>query len=74
MTNVLFQVAEVTKPLVSVSALCEKGNRVIFGKAGGIVQNLQTGRETPFYKRNGIYVLSMWLLDEDEKTQPFHRP
>ena len=74
MTNVLFQVAEVTKPLVSVSALCEKGNRVIFGKAGGVVQNLRTGRETPFYKRNGIYVLSMWLLDEDEQAQPFHRP
>ena len=71
MTDVLFQVADVSKPLVSVSALCERGNRVIFGKAGGVVKNLRTGLETPFYRRNGIYVLSMWLLDEPE--QPFGR-
>ena len=33
-TDVLFQIAEVGKPLVSVSAICERGNRVIFGKGG----------------------------------------
>ena len=32
-TEVLFQVADVSKPSVSVSAICEHGNRVIFGKA-----------------------------------------
>ena len=74
--DVLFQVAEVSKPLVSVSALCERGNRVIFGRSGGVVQNLKTGQDIPFYRRNGIYILSMWLLDEpkDTTTPPFHRP
>ena len=72
MTDVLFQVADVSKPLISVSALCERGNRVIFGKAGGIVKNLRTGTETAFYRQNGIYILSMWLLDEPEET--FGRP
>lgn len=48
MTDVLFQVAEVSKPLISVSALCERGNRVIFGRAGGVRQNTKTGRHTPF--------------------------
>ena len=65
MTKVLFQIAEVTKPLVSVSAICERGSRVTFGKSGGVVQNLKTGAETPFYKENGIYVLTMWLQDEE---------
>ena len=74
MTDVLFQIAEVTKPLISVSALCARGNRVIFGRAGGIVKNLRTGREIPFYKRNGIYVLSMWLLDESDESPSFTRP
>ena len=64
-TEVLFQIADVSRPLVSVSGICERGNRVIFGRAGGVVQNLRTGHETPFYKRNGIYVLSMWLKDGD---------
>ena len=41
--DVLFQIADVSKPLVSVSAICERGNRVIFGRSGGVVQNLKSG-------------------------------
>ena len=37
--EVLFQIADVSKPLVSVSAICERGNRVVFGRNGGIIQN-----------------------------------
>ena len=44
-TSVLFQIADVSKPLVSVASICERGNRVIFGKAGGVVQHLTTGKE-----------------------------
>ena len=74
--DVMFQIADVTKPLVSVSALCERGNRVIFGRSGGVVQNLKTGQEIPFYRKNGIYILSMWLLDEPQETAAalFRRP
>ena len=71
-TEVLFQVADVSKPLVSVSAICERGNRVVFGKSGGVVQNLASGSQIPFYRRNGIYILSMWLQDADDED--FHRP
>ena len=72
-TEVFFQIADVSKPLVSVSAICEKGNRVIFGRNGGIVQNLRTGIETPFHRLNGIYVLDMWILDEPAESS-FTRP
>ena len=34
-TTVLFQVADVSRPLISVSAICEMGNRVIFGRGEG---------------------------------------
>ena len=67
--EVLFQIADVSKPLVSVSSICERGNRVIFGKSGGVVYNLKTGSQVPFYRRNGIYVLSMWLQDSDADVQ-----
>ena len=70
-TEVLFQIADVSKPLVSVGSICERGNRVLFGRSGGVVQNLRTGKEIPFYRRNGIYVLSLWLMDGD---QGFTRP
>ena len=65
-TSVLFQIADVSRPLVSVSAICEMGNRVVFGKTGGVVLNLATGRETPFHRKNGIYVLGMWLKNSEE--------
>ena len=71
-TELLFQVADVSKPLVSVAAICEKGNRVIFGRSGGVVKNLKTGREIPLARRNGIYILSLWLQDGDEAD--FVRP
>ena len=45
---------------------------MIFGRNGGIIQNLQTGSQTPFLRENGVYVLSMWLLDDEE--QGFRRP
>ena len=65
-TEVLFQVADISKPLVSVSAICEQGNRVIFGRSGGVVVNMKSGKQIPFYKENGVYVLSMWFQDSDE--------
>ena len=71
-TELLFQIADVSKPLVSVAAICEKGNRVIFGRSGGVVKNLRTGKEIPFARRNGIYVLSLWLQDGDDAG--FARP
>ena len=73
-TEVLFQVADVSKPLMSVSAICEKGNRVIFGKAGGVVQNIRTGKLIPFQRENGIYVLSLWMEEGDQGSEPFRRP
>ena len=69
-TSVLFQIADVSKPLVSVASICERGNRVIFGKAGGVVQNLTTGKEIPFHRRNGIYILSLWLMDSEDQSFP----
>ena len=71
-TEVLFQIADVSKPLVSVSAICERGNRVIFGRSGGVVPYLTTGKLFLFERRNGIYVLLLWM--EDDSASSFHRP
>ena len=60
-TEVLFQLCDVACPLVSISAVCDKGNRVIFGRAGGVVQNLATGAEVPFERRGGVYALGLWV-------------
>ena len=60
-TEVLFQMADVSCPLVSVSAICDQGNRVVFGRGGGCIQNLTTGLEVPFERRGGVYALGLWV-------------
>ena len=60
-TMALFQVAEVSRPLMSVARVCEAGNQVLFGVGGGVIRNLSTGNDTPFEKRDGVYVFSMWI-------------
>ena len=56
-----FQIAEVSRPLMSVAKICELGNRVLFGANGGVIVNLNTGQATPFEKEDGVYVFSMWI-------------
>ena len=53
--------ADVTRPLVSVAAVCANGNVVIFGVGGGVIRNLKTGSETPFVRKDGIYIFQLWI-------------
>ena len=56
-----FQVADVSRPLMSVAKLCEMGNRVLFGTNGGVILNLRTGHATPFQKEEGVYMFDIWI-------------
>ena len=40
-TIATFQVAEVSRPLMSVARLCEMGNRILCGANGGVMLNLK---------------------------------
>ena len=71
-TLATFQVADVSRPLMSVSKVCEMGNRVVFGAQGGYILNLATGAATEFVKKEGIYVFVMWVPPLSEA--PFGRP
>ena len=49
-----YQVAEVSRPLNSVSDICDNGNRVLFGSSGGVIYNIESGRETYFQGKKGF--------------------
>ena len=68
-TQVLFQLADVSCPLVSVSHICDHGNRVVFGRSGGIVYNLATGLEIPFERTGGVYTLGLWVRKGSEEAE-----
>ena len=61
-----YQVAEAKKTLCPVGKLCDRGNRVIFGKMGGVIQNMHNGSVTPFRREGGIYVMGLWLGTQRE--------
>ena len=56
-----WQVAEVTRPLMSVGEECDNGSLVIFGKRGGIIMNMDTKEMQRFPRVNGSYEMEMWL-------------
>ena len=64
-TMVLYQVAEVSRPLTAVSQTCDHGNWVVYTPHGGFIYNLATGGETNFERRGGIYELAPWVNEAD---------
>ena len=60
------QVAAVDKPLLSVSGVVKRGNRVVFDPEGSYIENLHTWEVTPVYEVNEMYSLPTWV-----PTQPF---
>ena len=66
-TTVLYQIAEVSRPLTSTSAICDKGNWVVYTPQGGFIFNLTTGERTSFERRGGIYEFDLWMRNEDNR-------
>ena len=59
-----FQIADITRPLLSVGKICERGDMaVMFTKDGAAVVDAREGKEVTvvakFHKRNGLYVATM---------------
>ena len=66
-TTVLYQIVEVSRPLTSVSASCDKGKWVVYTPQGGFIMNCQTGERTSFEREGWIYELDFWIRDEDNR-------
>ena len=64
-TQVKYQIADVSRPLNSITEICDAGGDlgqvVVFGRKGGAVVNLATGNSTPFARQEGVYVMSTWV-------------
>ena len=67
---VLFQVANVTRPLIAVSELSDQGCNVVFGKYGGLIYNKMIGARKRFVRRGGIYEFSLWVQEEPPTEAP----
>ena len=66
----VFQVAEITRPLMSVSKICDLGHRCIFDKDKAEVISKDGHVLCSFERKGGLYVASMKL----KAPEGFHRP
>ena len=66
MTN--WQTVDITRPLSSVRQICLQGNRVLFGVQGGVITNIESGKETHFDVEENVYVLDLWLPPTQSST------
>ena len=51
--------ADVRRPLVSVSAIVDEGNVVVFGQHESFIENVSTGQRIPMCRRNGAFVMRL---------------
>ena len=65
-----WQTVEVARPLLSVRQITRQGNRVTFGRSGGEIVNLQTGKVTTFGMEGNIYVMDLWIPPSQGFTRP----
>jgi hypothetical protein len=58
-----FQICSVTKPLGSVSRICQAGSRVVFGppEEGSYIEHVVTGKRTMLRQSKGLYYLDVWI-------------
>ena len=59
-----YQIADITKPLLSVGAATDAGdgrNYVVFHRTGGWIAKPELGTRTHFSRKDGVYMLQTWL-------------
>ena len=72
--NTKFDVAKITRPLLSVHQMVQNGHQLIFGKNQSYLQ-LQGGKRIPLRQEGKLYMLDMWcqIPEELAKSSPFVR-
>ncbi len=54
--------ADVKTPLASVSSTVDQGNRVVSGADASYIENIESGRRIPMFRRRGVFVLEIDAL------------
>ena len=70
MLHSTFQVADLTRPLMSVSQVCASGHKCLFEKDHALIMNAQGETLVKFEMQGGLYVATMRL----KAPTPFGRP
>ena len=59
--GIKFQLADVKRPLLSVTALTGKGKRVMFTDTGGTIVSQDGKQKIGFRRQQGVYILEVYV-------------
>ena len=62
--RIVFQVADVHKPLLSITACSDMGYDCYLGKEGGSLRDRVTSEVIPLERRGSLYSLRMWIRQD----------
>ena len=68
--KIVFQVADVHKPLLSISRCADMGFRCHLGKEGGFMEDTVTGEHIPLHRRDNLYVMKAWVRSDPSPSVP----
>ena len=55
--KILFQVAQITKPLVSVSKLIDDGHQVVFDQRASYIIQKESGKKMMLRRERGVFII-----------------
>ena len=66
--DITFQVADVHKPLLSVSRCADMDYECRLGKSGGVLIEIETGEIIPLVRSGNLYSMHVWV--NNRNTEP----
>ena len=66
----VLQIAEVSRPLYSVSKICDSGASVTFSNSEAVVKSKDGAVLAKFKREGGLYVTDLEFIDEGGRTGP----
>ena len=78
--RIVFQVADVHKPLLSISRCADLGFYTCLGHDGGYMEDMVSGERIPLERKDNLYTMRAWIRRDPEPSrppsteQPFVRP
>ena len=70
--RIVFQIADVHKPLLSITACSDMGYDCHLGKEGGSLCDRITGETIPLQRQGSLYTLKMWVRQAPDANTGQH--
>ena len=71
--KIVFQVADVHKPLLSITCCADMGFDCYLGKFAGHLEDTTTGERIPLQRKDNLYTMRAWVRKEPDNPLPFGR-